>query len=219
MVGSTTSYQMLQRVQFLIASVSDRLQQVAATDDVNGVRVQAFRIQQALSEARRMTAGLDPRLQPLLNERLDGFRSHVTGDDSVPELRLQELAIFAQATRYLTENSALSRELTEAVDRLVSSAKRDIAVANREALSVQSFSATVLIAAVALSLLSSILIVWLYVGRSIVSRLTALSHGMLAIAEGNLQANIPIWRQRRDRGNGAESSKSCARTRCNVMSC
>ena len=41
MVGSTTSYQMLQRVQFLIASVSDRLQQIAATDDVNGVRVQA----------------------------------------------------------------------------------------------------------------------------------------------------------------------------------
>ena len=191
MVGSTTSYQMLQRVQFLIASVSDRLQQIAATDDVNGVRVQAFRIQQALNEARRMTAGLDPRLQPLLNERLDGFRSHVTGDDSAPELRLQELAIFAQATRYLTENSALSRELTDAVDRLVSSAKRDIAVANREALSVQSFSATVLIAAVALSLLSSILIVWLYVGRSIVSRLTALSHGMLAIAEGNLQAHIP----------------------------
>ena len=57
--------------------------------------------------------------------------------------------------------------------------------------SVQRFSSTVLIAAVALSLLSSILIVWLYVGRSIVSRLTALSRSMLAIAEGNLAANVP----------------------------
>jgi two-component system NtrC family sensor kinase len=55
----------------------------------------------------------------------------------------------------------------------------------------KSFSATVLIAAVALSLISSILIVWLYVGRSIVSRLTALSRSMLAITEGNLRASVP----------------------------
>jgi len=44
---------------------------------------------------------------------------------------------------------------------------------------------------VVLSLLSSIVIVWLYVGRNIVSRLTALSRSMLAIAEGNLAANVP----------------------------
>ena len=35
------------------------------------------------------------------------------------------------------------------------------------------------------------MIVWLYVGRSIVSRLTALSRSMLAIAEGNLATNVP----------------------------
>jgi len=56
---------------------------------------------------------------------------------------------------------------------------------------VQQFSSTVLIVAVVLSLLSSIMIVWLYVGRSIVSRLTALSRSMLAIAEGNLATNVP----------------------------
>ena len=48
-----------------------------------------------------------------------------------------------------------------------------------------------LVEAVVLSLLSSIMIVWLYVGRSIVSRLTALSRSMLAIAEGNLATNVP----------------------------
>src|SRR5262249_55149624 len=74
---------------------------------------------------------------------------------------------------------------------LVAVAKRDITLANEEALSKERFSSTVLIIAVVLSLLSSILIVWLYVGRSIVSRLTALSRSMLAIAEGNLDAMIP----------------------------
>ena len=110
---------------------------------------------------------------------------------SIPELRLQELGIVAQATRHLTENAALSRDVTQAADRLVSLAQRDIAQANDDVQSVERFSATVLVVAVGLSLLSSILIVWLYVGRNIVSRLLALSRSMLAIAEGNLAVILP----------------------------
>jgi adenylate cyclase len=191
LAASTTSYQALQRVQFLITSITDRLQQIAATDDAGSVSVQVFRIQQSLRGALEMTAGLDSRLQPLLTGKLDEFRAELEGIGSIPELRLQELGIVAQATRHLTENAALSRDLTQAADRLVSIAKRDIAQANEDAQSVQKFSAIILIAAVVLSLLSSILIVWLYVGRSIVSRLTALSRSMLAIAEGNLAASLP----------------------------
>jgi adenylate cyclase len=191
LAASTTSYQALQRLQFLITSITDRLQQIAATDDVGSVSVQVFRLQQSLREALEVTAGLDSRLQPLLTAKLDEFRAQFEGISSIPELRLQELGIVAQATRHLAENAALSRDLTQAADRLGSIAKRDIAQANEDAQSAQKFSATVLIAAVALSLLSSVLIVWLYVGRNIVSRLTALSRSMLAIAEGNLAAKVP----------------------------
>jgi signal transduction histidine kinase len=191
LVRSTASYHALQRVQFLITSVSDRLQQISAADDSGGVRVQVFRIQQSLRETKEITASLDSRLQPLLIGKLDDFRALVEGTNSIPELRLQELGIVTQATRNLTENAALSRDLTQSADRLVSIANRDIVQANDEAFAVQRFSSTVLIAAVALSLLSSIAIVWLYVGRNIVSRLTALSRSMLAIAEGNLAANVP----------------------------
>ncbi len=191
LVGSTASYHALQRVQFLITSVSDRLQQISATDDLGSVRVQVFRIQQSLRETKEITASLDSRLQPLLIGKLEEFRALVEGTNSIPELRLQELGIVTQATRNLTENTALSRDVTHAADRLVSIANRDIALANDEAFAVQRFSSIVLIAAVVLSLLSSIVIVWLYVGRNIVSRLTALSRSMLAIAEGNLAANVP----------------------------
>jgi signal transduction histidine kinase/HAMP domain-containing protein len=191
LVGSAASYHALQRVQFLITSASDRLQQISATDDLDSVRVQVFRIQQSLRETREITASLDSRLQPLLIGKLEEFRALVEGINSIPELRLQELGIVAQATRKLTENAALSRDLTHAANRLVSIANRDIAQANDEARAVQRFSSTVLIAAVALSLLSSIVIVWLYVGRNIVSRLTALSRSMLAIAEGDLAAKVP----------------------------
>ena len=191
LVGSTASYHALQRVQFLITSISDRLQQISAADDSGSARVQVFRIQQSLRETKEITAGLDSRLQPLLIGKLEEFRGLVEGANSIPELRLQELGIVTQAIRNLTENTALSRDLTQAADRLVSIANRDIVQANDEAFAVQQFSSTVLIAAVALSLLSSIVIVWLYVGRNIVSRLTALSRSMLAIAEGNLAANVP----------------------------
>jgi signal transduction histidine kinase len=189
---SDAAFSALQRMQFLVTSVIDRLQQIAATESGDSVRVHVFRIQQALSEATRTTAVLDSRLQPLLRSKLDEFRVHVAGPDNIPDLRFQELAIIAQATRRLSENTVLSRELTEAADRLVSIAKADIAQANADALSVQKFSSTVLIAAVALSLISSILIVWLYVGRSIVSRLTALSRSMLEIAGGRLDANVAV---------------------------
>ena len=191
LVNATTTYHALQRLQFLITSVSDRLQQIAATEVADSVSVQVFRIQQSLREARGIAAGVDSRLQTLLIPRLDEFRMLVEGINSIPELRLQELGIVAQATRNLTENTVLSRDLTEALNRLVSSAKQDIAQANEDVLSVEKFSSTVLIAAVGLSLLSSILIVWLYVGRSIVSRLAALGRSMQAIADGNLTTNVP----------------------------
>ena len=191
LVRSTASNHTLQRVQFLITSASDRLQQISSANDADSVRVQVFRIQQSLREAREITRGLDSRLQPLLSGKLEEFRALVEGANSIPELRMQELGVVAQATRNLAVNAALSKDLTQAVDRLVSIAKRDIAKANEEALVVQRFSSIVLIAAVALSLLSSIAIVWLYVGRSIVSRLTTLSRSMLEIAEGNPTAKVP----------------------------
>jgi signal transduction histidine kinase len=190
LVESTTAYSALQRVELLVTFVSDRLQQIAGAYETDGVRVHVFRIQQALAEARQLTTGLDTRLRPLLTTRLEQFQTQVEGSDSIAALRLQELALDAQATTRLAENAALSRELTAAADRLVAGARQDIAKANADALTVRRFSSMVLIAAVALSLLSSVLIVWLYVGRSIVRRLSALSSGMLAIAGGKLDAAV-----------------------------
>src|SRR5256714_13907601 len=148
---------------------SDRLQQISAADDLGSVRVQVFRIQQSVRETKEITASLDSRLQPLLISKLEQFRALVEGTNNIPELRFQELGIVTQATRNLMENTALSRDLTQAADRLVSIANRDIAQANDEAFAVQRFSSTVLIAAVALRLLSPVGIVLLFLGRNIVS--------------------------------------------------
>ena len=63
--------------------------------------------------------------------------------------------------------------------------------ATADAASVQRVSSRVLIAVVLLSLLSSGLIVWLYVQRDLLRRLAALSGSMLAVAGGNLRVPLP----------------------------
>ena len=77
------------------------------------------------------------------------------------------------------------------MDRLVGGAKAYIADASSEAFSVQRLGSGVLIAVVVLRPACSGLIVWLYVGRNLIARLTALSDSMLAIAGGNLRAPLP----------------------------
>ena len=100
-------------------------------------------------------------------------------------VRGQELDLIGNAEKLIAENADLSVRLTAAVDRLVAEAETEVSSSAKGALSVQQLSARVLLVFAALSLISSILIVWLYVGRNIIRRLTRLSGGMLAIAGGS----------------------------------
>src|SRR5262249_5531195 len=102
------------------------------------------------------------------------------------------LALAAQGERLLLSNIEASAHLGAAVNRLVADARTEIAAAEADVSTTQRRSAGVLLAVVALSLVSSALIVWLYVGRSLIARLTALSGSMLAIAGGNLKAPLPL---------------------------
>jgi adenylate cyclase len=72
-------------------------------------------------------------------------------------------------------------------------AKERAQIANAEAdvAATQHISSLVLAGTVILSLAGSALIVWLYVSRNVVRRLTGLSTSMLAIAAGDLKAPLP----------------------------
>src|SRR5258707_14128209 len=96
------------------------------------------------------------------------------------------------AEKLIAENADLSVRLTAAVDRLVSEAETDVDSSAKGALSVQRLSARILLSFAILSLIGSILIVWLYVSRNLIRRLTRLSGGMLAIAGGHHHTPIDI---------------------------
>ena len=77
------------------------------------------------------------------------------------------------------------------MEALVAGSKHGIAAATDQTRSVQQFGSVALLAVVALSLISSVVIVWFYVGRNVVARLTALSAGMRAIVGGRRDIMIP----------------------------
>jgi two-component system, NtrC family, sensor kinase len=183
-------FRALQSSEVLASSVSDLLQRAATADSPIATNISGFRAQQALNELERLSDLLDPKLRSLMADTLTHLRPYVVGTGSVPALRRLELSLTENATQLLGENTDLSKKLTATVDSLVAGARREINDANAQALGVVKFSTLAVIIAVVLSIISSTLIVWLYVGGNIVRRLTALSNGMLAIAGGSLHAPV-----------------------------
>ena len=181
----------LRDIQSTVASINDTFLQAALVESDAELPVLTFPLRRSLSALETVSADLDPTFRRLLAPRIEELRSFVSGPNSILNARKRELGIVAEGERLLDENRTLSAELTGAVRLLVDGAKQDIGKASLEAGSVQRFSLGIVIAAVALSLTSSTLIVWLYVGRNLTARLTALSDSMLAIASGNLKASIP----------------------------
>ena len=184
-------FRALQASQVAASNVSDMLQRASAADTDSGVRVIGFRLQQALNELERLATDFDPRLRSLMVEAIAKLRPFAVGNDSVPALRRREIVSIVEGTKLLSENAELSKSLTAKVAGLTVAASKDIADANAKALSVLRFSTWVLVIAVILSLISSVLIGWLYVGRNVVARLTTLSGAMRAIVGGRRDIAIP----------------------------
>ena len=184
-------FRALQSSQVAASTVSDLLQRASTTDTDNGVRVAGFRLQQALNELEQLATDFDPRLRALMVEAIAKLRPFAVGNDSVPALRLREIALITDGTKLLSENAALSKSLTTKVASLAVAASKDITDANTKALSVLRFSTWVLVIAVMLSLVSSTLIVWLYVGRNLIARLKELTDRTMALAAGDLRSPLP----------------------------
>ncbi|HUF87496.1 MAG TPA: hypothetical protein VMM59_08945, partial [Thermohalobaculum sp.] len=172
---------LMRTAQARVSAVADMLAEASTAEEAARLPILAFQLGLALRDLEAAAAGLDPRLRPLFLEQAAQLRRFAEGPDTISEARERELALVAQGEALLAETGRLSGQLTEAVDRLGGAAKRDIGAAVRDALAVQRLSTRALVVVVALSLVTSALIVWLYVGRNIVRRLTGLGDSMLAI--------------------------------------
>ena len=152
----------------------------------------AFQLRRKIDDLQTDAEDLDPKLRPLFLAEVDKFKTLVDGPSSIPELRRQELTLIADANRLLTENATFSVQLTAASEQLVDATKREVRAATGSAFRVQRVSTLAIALLVALSVITSFLIVWRYVGRNIVARLNRLSASMLAIAGGDREAAVTV---------------------------
>jgi signal transduction histidine kinase/methyl-accepting chemotaxis protein len=181
----------LERMQNETAKVFEALVRAANASthaDLNTIQTQ---IERSIRRIDDQVSGLDPDVWFDLIAPLRRLRAGAVSDSSIIAVRQVELEAALEGRRLTVENSVLAAQLSNAVEDLVIAAKQGIATATDEALSVQNLGRLGLLAVVALSLISSVLIVWLYVGRNIVARLTALSARMLTLAQGDLKSPLP----------------------------
>jgi adenylate cyclase len=181
-----------QAAQREFSTVVDQLVQTATIGEKRRLPVVGFQLRRGLDDLDARAKDLDPKLRALFIEQVGHVRTLAFGSDAILTVRGQELDLIGNAEKLIAENADLSVRLTKAVDQLVWEAETEVSSSARGALSVQQLSARVLLVFAALSLVSSILIVWLYVGRNLIRRLTHLSSGMLAIAGGRLHSPIDI---------------------------
>jgi signal transduction histidine kinase len=181
----------LQKAQLEIAAVNDNLLRASDASTPADLPLLGFPLRRSFDALHGLSAELEPQLKARFEGQVRELEALADGSGSVLDIRRQELDALARGERLLAENVSLSAGLTGAVDRLVAAAKADIEKAANDAARVRRTSTSVLVAAVLASLLSSALIVWLYVDRNLVRRLQALGQSMLAIAGGNLRAPVP----------------------------
>jgi class 3 adenylate cyclase/HAMP domain-containing protein len=190
MTQSIATLQPLQKAQAEESNIHDTLVR-ASISQLADLPILSFPLERSVSSLERLVTEMDEVLKPRISSQLKKLRSLIDGPESILRARGTELEFMNDARLMLDGNVEFSRQLTDVVDRLVAVTNEDIELANRDASSVQQWSTGVLLAVVGLSLISSILIVWLYVGRSIVSRITELSECMESVAGGDLRVQLP----------------------------
>src|SRR5262244_2466636 len=182
----------LEQIQQEAARSFEALLRAANTNTPASLKTIRDQLTQSVAHIDNILSGLDPDVSLALIGPLNQLRSDATGDAGIIGARLSELETAEEGRRLTVHNSVFAARLSSAVEALVADSKRGIAAATDQAQSVQQFGSVALLAVVVLSLATSVFIVWFYVGRNVVARLTALSAGMRAIVSGRRDITIPI---------------------------
>jgi signal transduction histidine kinase len=151
------------------------------------LRSQALRLIRSIDG---LVSDIDPDVSRELFRPIARIRADVRDATNIFSIRQRELDTIAQSKKLIAENTALSATLHEAMEQLVARSREEIDAADQAAKRTQRISTNVLIAVAVLAIISSLLIVWLYVGRSLVARLTRLSQAMLALAGGRRDVRV-----------------------------
>jgi signal transduction histidine kinase/DNA-binding response OmpR family regulator len=179
-----SALQPLTEIQRASADVFELMVRSANTSLASDVTAREARAAVLMSQIDALISRLHLELSTVLLPAIQGLHAGTTGSSNLFAARRSELAALAEERQLIDENARLSTWLSMAVADLVAKSRFDMTTAAVAAGHVQTISQEILTATVVVSVLSSVLIVWIYVGRNIVGRLSELSAAMVAIAGG-----------------------------------
>jgi two-component system, NtrC family, C4-dicarboxylate transport sensor histidine kinase DctB len=126
-----------------------------------------------------------------LQQSLQDMLTFADGPNSLLQLRRDELINRNEGRGLLEINLQLVSRLQKQIAQRVEAGHR-ITVAATEASRASTSRGKILLLGVALlSFIVAVLVVWLYVGRNLVRRITSLDDAMGSIAEGDLDTRVP----------------------------
>ena len=157
-------------------------------DQGDNLRVEA---QVALSVYGSIIETLEPKLAKDLNIEFGKIRKTIDGTTNLFSDIESRSSVIKKAQGVMLDNSTTVSQLIGATDQLVDLSEKNISSSFSKAISAQKYITLALMVIVALSLICSILIVWLYVGRKVLARIIELSECMESVAGGDLKVDLP----------------------------
>ena len=165
---------------------------VVVQDDLELVETLEERFQAATAGTFRALDTLGERAPRRLRQTLDAIYELGLGERGAFPVRRQYLAELRNQLAYLARNESITDSLETAVADLTVGLEVDAIAATRESEAALNLGRSLLVALNVLGISSAALILWLFVGRFLIARLTALSRAMRRMAGGDLETRIEV---------------------------
>ncbi|MEJ2178794.1 MAG: hypothetical protein P8Y12_12965, partial [Gammaproteobacteria bacterium] len=146
-------------LRFELATLADRLAAIGLIDGREKLNSSSQQFSDSLDRIKALVQQVDPTLNDTIADHAALFYTYVEGSKSVLRIRLLEFEARQNAQRLLTESMNASQQLTQTIERLVRDTEEEIKWAGDAARQERRTGTTLLIVVVALSLLSSVLVV------------------------------------------------------------
>jgi methyl-accepting chemotaxis protein len=176
-----------------LSDLSNTLIQASYAPDADYLEPLSERFALIRERLDRIVAELPAELDSgTLAERVALLAGFGAGAQSVFALRGAELQAEAAAGEALTAARRATGQLNREVANLVYAAQQDLAASGETVAAAVAQGRMLLLAIAAASLVVAALIAWLYVGRSLLRRLSVLGTEMRRIAGGDLAAEVAV---------------------------
>ncbi|WP_376965522.1 methyl-accepting chemotaxis protein [Azospirillum sp. A26] len=174
------------------ANIRNMLMEASTTRDDQRLAIIETRVGVSLAGLSNNAQTLPERLAAVATKQAELLNGFSIGENSMVTLRQKELTIEGYFTQLLESNHALTTTLAKGISTLVDGQKSSIAEASAATTHMLDNSRMTQIAVAGISILVSILVVWLYIGRIVIRRMMDLKTGMDRIAAGDLDAEIAL---------------------------